>query len=35
MPSMRRLFADHLVIITAVIVIVMAAVFAFLRVAAG
>jgi hypothetical protein len=35
MPSMRRLFADRLVIITAVIVIVMAAVFAFLRVAAG
>jgi hypothetical protein len=32
---MRRLFADRLVIITAVIVIVMAAVFAFLRVAAG
>jgi hypothetical protein len=35
MPSMRRLFADRLVITTAVIVIVMAAVFAFLRVAAG
>jgi hypothetical protein len=32
---MRRLFADRLVIITAVVVIVMAAVFAFLRVAAG
>jgi hypothetical protein len=32
---MRRLFADRLVIITAVIVIVMAAMFAFLRVAAG
>ena len=32
---MRRLFADRLVIATAVIVIVMAAVFAFLRVAAG
>ena len=32
---MRRLLADRLVIATAVIVIVMAAVFAFLRVAAG
>jgi hypothetical protein len=32
---MRRLFADRLVIITAVIVIVMAAAFAFLRVAVG
>ncbi len=32
---MRRLFADRLVITTAVIVIVMAAVFAFLRAAAG
>ena len=32
---MRRLFADRLVIMTALIVIVMAAVFAFLRVAAG
>jgi hypothetical protein len=32
---MRRLFADRLVIITAVIVIVMAALFAYLRVAAG
>ncbi len=32
---MRRLFADRLVIMTAQIVIVMAAVFAFLRVAAG
>ena len=32
---MRRLFADRLVIMTAVVVVVMAAVFAFLRVAAG
>ena len=32
---MRRLFADRLVIATAVIVIVMAAVFAFLRAATG
>lgn len=32
---MRRLFADRLVIMTALVVIVMAAVFAFLRVAAG
>jgi hypothetical protein len=32
---MRRLFAGRLVIATAVIVIVMAAVFAFLRAAAG
>jgi hypothetical protein len=32
---MRRLFADRLVIITAVIVILMAALFAYLRVAAG
>jgi hypothetical protein len=32
---MRRLFADRLVIATAVIVIVMAALFAYLRVAAG
>ena len=32
---MRRLFADRLVIATAVIVILMAALFAFLRVAAG
>jgi hypothetical protein len=35
MSSMRRLFADRLVIMTALIVIVMAAVFAFLRVLAG
>jgi hypothetical protein len=32
---MRRLFADRLVITTAVIMIVMAALFAYLRVAAG
>jgi hypothetical protein len=32
---MRRLFADRLVITTAVTVIVMAALFAYLRVAAG
>jgi hypothetical protein len=32
---MRRLFADRLVITTAVIVIVMAALFVYLRVAAG
>ena len=32
---MRRLFADRLVITTAVIAIVMAALFAYLRVAAG
>jgi hypothetical protein len=32
---MRRLFADRLVITTAVIVIVMAALFAYLRTAAG
>jgi hypothetical protein len=32
---MRRLFADRLAITTAVIVIVMAALFAYLRVAAG
>jgi hypothetical protein len=32
---MRRLFADRLVITTAVIVILMAALFAYLRVAAG
>jgi hypothetical protein len=32
---MCRLFADRLVITTAVIVIVMAALFAYLRVAAG
>jgi hypothetical protein len=32
---MRRLFADRLVITTAVIVVVMAAVFAYLRVATG
>jgi hypothetical protein len=32
---MRRLFADRLVIATGVIVIVMAALFAYLRVAAG
>jgi hypothetical protein len=32
---MRRLFADRLVITTAVIVIVMATLFAYLRVAAG
>jgi hypothetical protein len=32
---MRRLFADRLVITTAVIVIVMAALFAYLGVAAG
>jgi hypothetical protein len=32
---MRRLFANRLVITTAVIVIVMAALFAYLRVAAG
>jgi hypothetical protein len=32
---MRRLFADRLVILTAVVVILMAALFAFLRVAAG
>jgi hypothetical protein len=32
---MRRLFADRLVIATAAIVIVMAAVFAMLRVAGG
>jgi hypothetical protein len=35
MPSMRRLFADRLVIATGVIVILMAALFAYLRVAAG
>jgi hypothetical protein len=32
---MRRLFADRLVIATAIAVILMAALFAFLRVAAG
>jgi hypothetical protein len=32
---MRRLFADRLVIATAVIVILMSALFAFLRVATG
>jgi hypothetical protein len=32
---MRRLFADRLVVATAVIVILMAALFAYLRVAAG
>jgi hypothetical protein len=32
---MRRLFADRLVIATGVIVILMAALFAFLRVVAG
>jgi hypothetical protein len=32
---MRRLFADRLVLATAVIVIAMAALFAYLRVAAG
>jgi hypothetical protein len=32
---MRRLFADRLVIATAVVVILMAALFAYLRVAAG
>jgi hypothetical protein len=32
---MRRLFADRLVIATGLIVIVMAALFAYLRVAAG
>jgi hypothetical protein len=32
---MRRLFADRLVIATGVIVILMAALFAYLRVAAG
>jgi hypothetical protein len=32
---MRRVFADRLVIATAVIVIVMAAAFAFLRVSGG
>jgi|HubBroStandDraft_6_1064221.scaffolds.fasta_scaffold2419040_2 hypothetical protein len=32
---MRRLFADRLVVTTAVIVILMAALFAYLRVAAG
>jgi len=32
---MRRLFADRLVITTAVIVIAMAALFVYLRVAAG
>ena len=32
---MRRLFADRLVIATALVVILMAALFAYLRVAAG
>jgi hypothetical protein len=32
---MRRLFADRLVIVTGVIVILMAALFAYLRVVAG
>jgi hypothetical protein len=32
---MRRLFADRLVVTTAVIVVLMAALFAYLRVAAG
>jgi hypothetical protein len=35
MPSMRRLFADRLVVATAVIVFAMAALFALLRAAGG